>query len=279
MTWRDSVERTLGSPVQVAQPVGGGCISDGYRVELADGRRCFVKTGGVAGPAFEVEAAGLRWIDRSRLLRIPAVLASGPDFLALEWVEVGRAGPATEAMVGRGLAELHDAYAPGWGWDRPGFIGPLPQDNAPAGTPGEFWIERRLRPMARRAADAGAVDAEVGRLLDAIARKIDAIVPDEAPSRLHGDLWAGNLLIDAEGAPVLIDPAPYGGCREIDLAMMRLFGGFSDAVFRAYDEVRPVAAGYEHRVQLWQAYPLLVHAALFGGGYGAQALAALRRYA
>jgi fructosamine-3-kinase len=47
----------------------------------------------------------------------------------------------------------------------------------------------------------------------------------EPPSRLHGDLWGGNLHVTSAGEPALIDPAVYGGDREVDLAMMRLYGG------------------------------------------------------
>jgi fructosamine-3-kinase len=95
----------------------------------------------------------------------------------------------------------------------------------------------------------------------------DLAGPDEPPARLHGDLWGGNLLVDDAGAPCLIDPAVYGGHREIDLAMMRLFGGFGPRVFAAYDEAWPLAPGHEERVGLYQLYPLMVHVNLFGGGY------------
>ena len=89
----------------------------------------------------------------------------------------------------------------------------------------------------------------------------------EAPARLHGDLWGGNLHVDEQGAPCLIDPAVYGGHREMDLAMMRLFGGFGERVFAAYDEAFPRLSGHAERVALCQLYPLLVHVNLFGGGY------------
>ena len=43
--------------------------------------------------------------------------------------------------------------------------------------------------------------------------------------QLHGDLWSGNVFFDRQGVPVLVDPAAYVGHREVDLAMIRLFGG------------------------------------------------------
>jgi fructosamine-3-kinase len=103
--------------------------------------------------------------------------------------------------------------------------------------------------------------------------------PDEPPARLHGDLWGGNLHVTADGAPCLIDPAAYGGHREVDLAMMRLFGGFSERVFAAYGEAFPLAGGAAERVALYQLYPLMVHVNLFGGSYGASVERTLARYA
>jgi fructosamine-3-kinase len=109
-------------------------------------------------------------------------------------------------------------------------------------------------------------------------RMPDYAGPAEPPARLHGDLWGGNSLAADSGEPVLIDPAVYGGHREIDLAMMQLFGGFSSRVFDAYDETYPRAPGHEDRLALYQLYPLLAHVNLFGAGYLSQTDRALSRY-
>ena len=103
--------------------------------------------------------------------------------------------------------------------------------------------------------------------------------PPEPPARLHGDLWAGNRLVDTSGRSWLIDPASHGGHREFDLAMMRLFGGFGDDCYRAYADASPLADGWEQRISLHQIAPLVVHAIKFGGGYPAAAADAIARYA
>ncbi|MGB5759797.1 MAG: fructosamine kinase family protein, partial [Acidimicrobiales bacterium] len=103
-------------------------------------------------------------------------------------------------------------------------------------------------------------------------------VPEEPPARLHGDLWAGNRLVDGDGRSWLIDPACHGGHREFDLAMMRLFGGFDETCHRAYHDHSPLAAGWRERVALHQIAPLVVHAIKFGGGYRAAAIDAIERY-
>jgi fructosamine-3-kinase len=62
--------------------------------------------------------------------------------------------------------------------------------------------------------------------------------------------------------------------------MLRLFGcPHLERIMSAYHEVSPLADGWRERVALHQLFPLLVHTVLFGGGYGAQAVAAARSLA
>jgi fructosamine-3-kinase len=280
-----AVEAAAGARAQSAEPVAGGDVSRALRVGLADGRRLFVKYREDA-PAgmYRAEAHGLGWLAEAGALRTPGVVAVGdaapPRFLALEWIDRGRRGSAHDEALGRGLAALHRAGAPSFGLAEDNFIGSLPQPNAPRETWPDFYGARRIEPLARRAVDGGALPrramAGVERLR---ARLPDLCGPPEDPARLHGDLWSGNALADAGGAPVLIDPAVYGGHREVDLAMMRLFGGFSGAVFAAYAEAHPPAPGHEDRVDLYQLYPVLVHVCLFGGRYARTAERILQGYA
>jgi fructosamine-3-kinase len=252
---------------------------------LADGREVFVKHRRDA-PAgmYAAEAAGLAWLAEAGAVRTPAVVAVGdeapPRFLALEWIARGRPAPGHDEALGRGLAVLHRAGAEGFGLGRDNFIGSLPQPNAPARDWPAFYAERRLEPMARAAVEAGALAPAFRAGLERLrARLPDLCGPPEPPARLHGDLWGGNAMTGPDGAPVLIDPAVYGGHREIDLAMMRLFGGFGGAVFAAYAEAHPLADGHQDRVELLQLYPVLVHVVLFGGSYARSAERILRRYA
>jgi fructosamine-3-kinase len=281
-----AVGAALGAAVAAAEPVHGGSINRALRLTLADGRRAFVKHHPDAPPGvFRAEADGLAWLAEAGALRTPAVLAVADDddggpahrFLALEWIAPG---PPDPEAFGRGLAGLHRAGAPAFGWERDNFIGPLPQRNdpLPGGWP-EFHAARRLLPMAERAVAAGTLDARFLHDLDRLRARLPDLAGDpEPPARLHGDLWGGNAILGAEGGPAVLDPAVYGGHREVDLAMMRLFGGFPAAAFAAYGEAFPLAPGHGDRVGLWQLYPLLVHVVLFGGGYAGQARRALARY-
>jgi fructosamine-3-kinase len=267
----------LGADVRAARPLSGGDINQAYAVELGDGRRVFVKTNARApGGMFAAEARGLAWLAEAKALRVPAVLAASEELLALELVAEGRPARDFDERLGRGLAALHRFGAPAFGLDHDNFIGRLPQANPPLPSWPAFYRTRRLEAQLRRAAGAGLASARMRSGFERLFARLDDLCgPAEPPARLHGDLWGGNLLCDDGGAPVLIDPAVYGGHREIDLAMMRLFGGFGARVFAAYDEAFPLADGHEERVPLYQLYPLMVHVNLFGGGYVGSVEAAL----
>src|SRR5664280_1307373 len=242
------VAALLGGEARDLAPVSGGDICAAYRVVLADGRTVFAKTRDDA-PAdfFAVEAAGLGWLAAARGgVAVPAVLAVGAHALVLEGVAA-------------------------FGADRPGYIGTLDLPNAVASTAQwpEFYAECRVLPYLRLAVDRGAMDAAGARAVQEVVRRLPELAgPPEPPSRVHGDLWSGNLLWGEDGLVRLVDPAAHGGHRETDLAMLALFGApYLKRILSAYDEVFALATGWRERVPLHQLYPLLVHAGLFGGGY------------
>jgi fructosamine-3-kinase len=251
-----------------ATAVGGGDTHDAYRATLGDGRVVFVKAHDAAPPdLFAAEADGLAWLGDA--IRVPRVIAAGASWLALEWLEL--AGRPDDAAFGRALARLHARGAPGFGYARANYLATLPQDNTPAPDAIAFYVERRLRPLARRAG------LPLDAALDRLRARPDRFGPPEPPARLHGDLWWGNVAaLAGTRDPVVFDPAVYGGPRELDLAMLALFGELPDALVAAYAELAPLAPGFRDRLALWQLSPLLAHACLFGGGYGSRAAAILR---
>ncbi len=212
-----------------------------------------------ADPA-PLEAAGLRWLAAAGA-RVPAILDDSPERLVLQRITPGRLSAEGEEELGRMLAEVHRAGAPRFGsLPAPGrlFVGRCEVPSPEGEDWNSYYLEHRLLPLAAR---VGLAD-EVGVV------RVDA--PVEPVARLHGDLWTGNVLADEHGRPWLIDPAAYGGHRELDLAMLDLFGHIPQRTADAYDEAHPLADGWRDRLGLWQLFPLLVHAVLFGGGYLAQ---------
>jgi fructosamine-3-kinase len=272
----------LGSPIERASVVTGGDVSDAHRVETAAGRVVFVKTHR-SPPAgfFTTEAAGLTWLAECDRVLVPRVLAvsDDPPYLALEWIDEGPNRPDTEAELGRALAALHSTGAPSFGRVDRRTTGSLGLPNDPCDLWQEFYSARRLLPLARIAAERASLAPSTIEGLESVAGRLAELGgPPEPPARLHGDLWAGNRLVDSRGRSWLIDPAAHGGHREFDLAMMRLFGGFGDDVFTAYREVCPLATDWQDRVELHQLAPLVVHAIKFGGGYVAAVDRAVTRY-
>ena len=214
-----------------------------------------------------LEVPGLRWLAEGGA-RVPEILEASPDRLVLRRLPAGRLDAAGERELGRMLATVHASGAPRFGsLPAPGrFLVGACELESPEGDDWDaYYLEHRLLPLARR---VGLAD-EVSRV------RVES--PVEPPARLHGDLWWGNVLADADGRPWLIDPAAYGGHREVDLAMLALFGPLPETVVSGYQDVAPLADGWRGRLPLWQLFPLLVHAVLFGGGYHRQAMVLARR--
>lgn len=281
----DDLDERLGSvldsDVGARARVSGGDVADAFRVDLVDGRRVFAKTH--ADPPlhfFRTEATGLRWLreavsadlaanDRADV-RVPDVLAVTDDLLVLEWIDEGRASATSDAGFGAALAAIHRRSIDTFGRSDAMTTGSRALPNTPRASWPDFYASNRLLPLARLASDAGALaDSTIDRLV-VVADHLDALdASDENPALLHGDLWAGNRLIDERGGNWLVDPAAHGGHREFDLSMMLLFGGFGPDCFDAYHDAFPLAAGWRDRVPVHQLAPLVVHAIKFGGGYGA----------
>jgi len=271
----EALEHALGAKVSGLTSISGGDINQALCATLADGRKVFVKHQPLVPKGFfACEADGLAWLAASRTVRIPRVLAATdaiggtPAFLALEWIEPGKPARDHDERLGRGLAALHKSGATSFGYARDNFLATLEQKNDQHGQWHEFYAAMRIMPLAINARMRGLIDVATMLEVERVCERMQALCgPPEPPSRLHGDLWGGNAIIDSDGAPVLIDPAVYGGHREVDLAMMRLFGGFGPRVFAAYQEAHPLAEGHEERVPLYQLYPLLAHVCLFGSSY------------
>jgi len=237
--------------VRTARPLGGGDVAGVWDVALMDGCRLVVKAAGT-DPALEAE--GLAAL-RAAGAPTPAVLALDDRVLVLEHVS----GASDLPQLGRALARMHEATAERFGWHRDNVIGPLPQRNAWTADWPTFYVEQRLRPhlpvlpASIAARLTRAIEGPLPELLEHAAR----------PSLVHGDLWSGNLV----AGRWLIDPAVHYADREVDLAMLDLFGGVPEALQAGYDAVWPLGAGWAARRPALQLYPLLVHVRLFGAGY------------
>ncbi len=258
--WRERLGAALG-PTGRPERLGGGSW-----LVRAGARRVVVK----AGPGLRDEADGLR---RLRAVPgappVPDVVMAEDDLLVTAAVDQMARAPGHDESLGRRLAALHGAPCDHWGGGS-SWIGACRID--PSRWPdGAGFYSARLRALASRC----GLDAAVGPVADRLPR----LLPPGGPALVHGDLWWGNVLFGSDGHAWLIDPSVHGGHPEEDLAMLALFGPVPDALLRAYQQVLPLSPGWEERVALFQLYPLLVHAVLFGGGYRSRAEVVARRFA
>lgn len=256
--------------------VGGGDINQAFRLQAA-GVDWFVKINRAAlADMFAAEAAGLQELAAQQLIKIPSVACHGSvgnqAFLVLEYIELAGLRGDASARFGTQLAALHRIPQAYFGWHIDNTIGSTPQHNQRGYDWVEFWRNQRLGKQLQFAADngfTGKLQRNGAKLLEKFPTLFSDYRPQ--PSLLHGDLWGGNASADAQGNPVIYDPACYYGDRETDIAMTELFGGFSRDFYAAYNGEYPLDANYSIRKTLYNLYHILNHVNLFGGSYLGQA--------
>jgi len=277
---RRHIEAMAGQPLARADFLPGGSTGETWLLTFADGARLVAKTGG-AGASLAVEGWMLRWLAARSALPVPEVISAAPDLLLLQYIPPqGELSAAAEADAADHLAALHALTAPRFGLERDTVIGPLPQPCPWTADWCTFLRDRRLMFMGRLALEAGHLPVPVMARLEHFCRRLDSWIPRHPPvSLIHGDVWQGNLLYGNGRIAAFIDPALYYADAEIELAYILLFRTFGETFFARYRERRPLDAEFfTLRSRIYQLYPLLVHACLYGGDYAGQVDAILRHF-
>ena len=268
----EKCQKVIGAEIYSTQYVAGGDINQARLLDTSIGK-FFLKMNNAsfAGQMFEVEARGLKILASTNAIRIPNVFAHGKSkdgaFLLMEYIVTGQKMQGFWKDFGQSLAQLHKHSTTKFGLDHENFIGSLPQKNGMHESWIEFYIQERIQPQLNLALQNNRLNSSDEKQFFKLYQRLPEICPDELPSLTHGDLWSGNFLVDTNGKPVLIDPAVSYAHREMDLAMSRLFGGFNPEFYRSYDQSFPLSPSFEHRLEIYQLYYLMVHVNLFGGGY------------
>ncbi len=273
------LSKILNTRIQDHSPLSGGDINAVYLLE-AQGEKWVIKTNDANRypGMFEQEKLGLKTLMKPKVIDVSKPLETGTfegtSYLILEHKPAGKKAADFSKIFGERLAALHRNTQANFGFKADNYIGNLRQYNKQEKTAADFYINQRLKPQFKMAAENGYAFKNLDQWWD----KIRTLIPDEPPALIHGDLWGGNYLVNQNGLPCLIDPATAYAPREMDIGMMQLFGGFDASVFKSYNAVFPIATGWENRVKLWQLYYILVHLNLFGGHYYASAKAIISGY-
>ncbi len=219
----------------------------------------------------KMESEGLKLLRESTFLKVPEVFGAGRigdyNFLLTEFIPSGRHHLDYWENLGLGMAHLHLSSSSSFGLAKDNFIATLVQRNHFEDSWIDFFIEHRLEPLLGKAYFDKLISLEFLKSFQGLYPMIQGFFPDEKPSLLHGDLWSGNVISTKDGQPCLIDPAVYFGHREMDIAFSRLFGGFDNKFYEAYESVFPLEPDFESRIGVYNLYPLLVHLNLFGSAY------------
>lgn len=274
------IETPDGASILHQTAVSGGEVCDAAMVELSDGRKWFVKRHRSPPPGFfAAEARGLSFLRVAGGPRVPEVQQVTEGALVLEWIP--RGGAVDRGDFGQRLAALHRAgRGLPWGNAAPTtFLGTLQlEDNTTRTTSWpSFWRTHRMAPLLAIAHRRKLLSPRLSRKLDRHLELVESLLGHcPQPARIHGDLWGGNRRVDARAESWIYDPAAQVGDREVDLAMMSLFGGFSRAELDAVVADDPLPPGAEDRRRAYQAFYLLVHVLLQGAHWGRQLEDSLR---
>ena len=268
-----------------AYQIGGGCINHALKISTSVGDYFLKWNASAPVDLFVKEAEGMEEMHTfdNPYLQFPKVIWSQevdelPGLLLMEYLPHATTTSGYDERLGRGIARLHRKTAAAYGFYHSNYCGTTLQVNQWTNSWPEFYALHRIWPLVEQIIALRGMTNSDQIIYERLVDKIPQLLAHPTiPSLIHGDLWSGNYMYTSKG-PALIDPACYYADREMELGMMKLFGGFSPVVWKAYQEEYPLPVGWQERIPLYQLYHLLNHYLLFGGSYGLQALEIAKGY-
>ncbi len=270
--------------IKSSSSIGGGCINHATKIETNVGTFFMKWNANCPSDIFLREAESLTEMRKAVLgqIKIPEVFASKnvdstPGFLVTEYLPASYGSPNDE-YLGRGLALLHQYKSEDFGFYNDNYCGSTIQNNNWKKSWIAFFTENRLSFLLDLIKKDRFLSSSELNIYNKLLERIPELIPDDSiPVLIHGDLWSGNYMRTGNGF-ALIDPAAYYANREMEFAIITMFGGFSTRFYNAYNEVNPLPADWRQRNLLYQLYHVLNHYYLFGGGYQSQALSIAKQY-
>ncbi len=265
------IETKLAQSIDRISPVSGGSINGTYHLQ-ASNNSYFLKVNNSTIPKdfFTTEAKSLELLKKESFVRTPSVISVSSTYLLMEFIQEGTKSDEFWRDLAIKLSSIHKVKNPSFGASEDNYIGALLQKNNRKEKWVDFFTLQRMIPQTKLAYDNHLINDVLKRKLENFCNRIPELFSNEQPSLVHGDLWSGNVMTNSDSNSVFIDPSCHYSQREVDIAMTKLFGGFSELFYRHYNEVFPLEKGWETRVDYFNLYPLLVHVNLFGKGYVSQ---------
>jgi fructosamine-3-kinase len=279
----EEISKRIKDKIVSKKSIGGGDINQSFKIETDKGRNYFIKYNPSisALSMFASEADGLSSLSLIQGIITPKVIdffeISSGACLLLDYIHFARWTKDSHVQLGEKLAFLHRYSSDRFGYNFNNYLATILQNNQEHDSFIDFYLKCRIEPLIRELIERKLLLSKYSNWCDQVYHKLSSIIPNEQPALLHGDLWSGNVMNSPEG-PVFIDPAVYFGHREIDMAMTKLFGGFSESFYVSYNQSFPLEKGWENRIDIFQLYPLLVHVRLFGNSYVGNTMKILNKY-
>lgn len=274
--WQDIL--SLDSPIQSITAISGGDVNQAYRLDTADRPYFLLLQTNQSKAFYEGEVASLKELAKADIT-VPQVIdygeTQGDAYLLLTYLEEGYTdgrNTTEQAALGYLVAKMHHYHSVDgrFGFDYPHQGSHMQFSNQWTDSWIELFVENRMDKLRDR-----LLEDKLWKENDRVTyEEVRSIMVNElnrhqsTPSLLHGDLWAGNYMIQADGQPALFDPSSFYGDREFDLGATLVFGGFTDDFYQAYHQAYPLDDGYDLRIEFYRLYLLLVHLVKFKGPYG-----------
>lgn len=271
--------------IESSDSLGGGYINHASKIKTNVGDFFLKWNANCASDIFQREAESLNELIKASKgkIAVPKVFASKvvddtPGFLVQEYLQPRYSQSGDDEKLGKGLAIIHKYSSAEHGFYNDNYCGATQQNNNWNKSWQDFFRDNRLRFLLDLIQKERPLPRNEIQVYEKLLDRLSVLIPeDSTPALIHGDLWSGNYMITEKG-PALIDPASYYADREMEFAIMTMFGGFSQRFYDAYNSINPLPSDWRDRNKLYQLYHVLNHYYLFGGGYQNQAFQIVRYY-
>lgn len=274
------VEQKLGRYPEHIIRLSGGCVGDVFKITFKNAQPVVAKTG-PAGSNLDVEGRMIKYLQSHSAAPVPDIAYCDDELLLMSWIDSNNELLSNiEQHAATVVSDLHAVKNTQFGFNEATLIGGITQPNDWHENWVDFFRDQRLLYMANLAVRRGRFSSDTMRSIEKLAGRLPRWIKNDAmPCLIHGDVWSGNVICRNGELSGLIDPAIYYADPEIELAFIKLFNTFGEPFFNAYQKHNKIKPGFfEERVDLYNLYPLLVHAVLFGGGYVEQVKKTLKAY-